>query len=61
MNFSPRLVRIFQILLEQEEDGRISADDMAERIRISRRTLFRELESARRVLEPYGVQLKTRP
>lgn len=61
MNISPRLGRIFQVLLEQEEGRTVSADDMANRIRISRRTLFRELESARRTLAPYGVQLQTRP
>ena len=61
MNISPRLGRIFQVLLEQEEGRTVSADDMANRIRISRRTLFRELESARRTLAPYMVQLQTRP
>lgn len=61
MNISPRLGRIFLILLEQEEGKTVSADEMARRIRISRRTLFRELECARQALAPYGATLQTRP
>lgn len=61
MNLSPRLSRIFHILLDLENGQSISADDLAARIRVSRRTLFRELESARLVLDACGMTLAARP
>lgn len=56
-----RLTRIFQILVQLPPGKSITSQDLADRIHISRRTLFRELESARSLLEPYHIQLVTRP
>lgn len=61
MNFTQRQIRIFRILLDLEDGQTISAQDLASRIRVSRRTLFRELESIRLILEQYHLSLSTRP
>lgn len=61
MNFTQRQIRIFRILLDLEPGQAISAGELASRIRVSRRTLFRELESVRMILDHYDLTLATRP
>lgn len=61
MNFTQRQIRIFRILLDLEDGQTISTKEMASRIKVSRRTLFRELETVRLILDQYNLSLVTRP
>lgn len=61
MNFTQRQIRIFRILLDLEDGQTISTTEMASRIKVSRRTLFRELETVRLILDQYNLSLVTRP
>lgn len=54
----PRLRNLLTILVGGEKP--VPAAELAERLRISRRTVFRELKSADSVLEPYGLSVGTR-
>ena len=61
MNLTQRQIRIFRTLLDLEDRQTISAEQLAAKVRVSRRTLFRELESIRLILEQYGLSLSRRP
>lgn len=61
MNFTQRQIRIFRILLDLEDGQTISTKEMASRIKVSQRTLFRELETVRLILDQYNLSLVTRP
>ena len=61
MNFTQRQIRIFRILLDLEDGQTISTKEMASRIKVSRRTLFREPETVRLILDQYNLSLVTRP
>lgn len=61
MNLTQRQIRIFRTLLDLEDGQTISAEQLAAKVRVSRRTLFRELESIRLILEQYGLSLSRRP
>lgn len=56
---SPRLTRLLEALLRYDQPVRV--DDLAQLLGSSRRTVFRELESIDRLLEPYGLQLESFP
>lgn len=47
--------------MDLEPGQAISTGELASRIRVSRRTLFRELESVRMILDHYDLTLATRP
>ena len=55
MNAPPRLRSLLGILAEA--GGPVPVDELAVRLRVSRRTVFRELESAAGFLPPYGLRL----
>lgn len=61
MNLTQRQIRIFRTLLDLEDGQTISTEQLAAKVRVSRRTLFRELESIRLILEQYGLSLSRRP
>lgn len=61
MNISPRLTKIFKILLALPPDKTMTTKELASLMNISRRTLFRELESARYILDDCHMMLITRP
>ncbi|MDR1389643.1 MAG: PRD domain-containing protein [Treponema sp.] len=56
---SPRLTRILEILLQT--DAPVSVDKLSEDLGSSRRTLFRELKNADKILKPYGLSLTSVP
>ncbi len=56
---SPRLTRLLEILLASDQPVRV--DDLASSLGSSRRTVFRELESIDKLLEPYGLRLASIP
>ncbi|MDD3361195.1 MAG: BglG family transcription antiterminator [Hespellia sp.] len=58
MEFNPRIVRILFLLLKSEEP--IKADDLATTLKISRRTVFRELDYIESQLKEYHLILKRR-
>ena len=61
MLFSSRLVRILKILLEQNDDQGIKINDLAARLAISRRTVFRELEGIDESLAQMELKLVSHP
>lgn len=58
MEFTPRLVQILFLLLKSDKP--IKATELAEQLRISKRTIFRELEHVDKQLEKYGVHIKNK-
>lgn len=60
IEFSDRVRRILRVLLEQP-DQYLSMETLAEKIQVSRRTIFRELDGLDELLAPLGVQLVSRP
>lgn len=54
MLIPPRLNRLLQILLESGEP--IPVNRLAEKLGVSRRTVFREMENISALLEPYGLE-----
>ncbi len=60
IEFSDRVRRILRVLLEQP-DQYLSMETLAEKIQVSRRTIFRELDGLDELRAPLGVQLVSRP
>lgn len=60
MRFSPRLVQLLYLLVHSEEP--IQVDDLAEQMKISKRTVYREIVDGNRSLSSYNLKLtnKTR-
>lgn len=58
MEFNPRIVRILFLLLKNEEP--VKADALAAMLKISRRTVFRELDYIESQLKEYHLVLKRR-
>lgn len=58
---SPRLRRIFGILLKQPAGACIQVDRLAASLKTSRRTIFRELEGVNDLLTDTGLQLESVP
>jgi mannitol operon transcriptional antiterminator len=56
---SPRLARLFELLLVQE--GPVSMENLAQALDSSRRTIFREIENADALLSQYNVELDSKP
>ena len=55
--FSPRVVQILFILLNRYVP--VPVEELARELKISKRTVFREMESVNRQLLPYGVQIQS--
>lgn len=58
MDISPRLTQILFLLVNA--DAPIPAGKLAEHLKISRRTVFRELEYINRTLQNYQLEMKTK-
>lgn len=58
MIYSSRLKKILEVCLMNQGEY-VSFDDLAERLKTSRRTIFRELHDVDEQLKPYGVRLVT--
>ncbi|TDW20810.1 transcriptional antiterminator [Breznakia blatticola] len=57
MIVSPRLSKILQLCLEQDTDEFMSMDELSSLLKISKRTLFREIQDIAYVLEPFQLQM----
>ncbi len=60
IQFSERVRRILRVLLEQSDEF-VTMEALAEKIQVSRRTIFRELDGLDDLLKPIGVTLVSRP
>ncbi|MBF0579101.1 transcription antiterminator [Erysipelotrichaceae bacterium RD49] len=60
IQFSERVRRILRVLLEQSDEF-VTMEALAEKIQVSRRTIFRELDGLDELLKPIGVKLVSRP
>lgn len=58
MIYSSRLKKILEVCLMNQGEH-VTFDDLAERLKTSRRTIFRELHDVDEQLKPYGVRLVT--
>ncbi len=58
MSFSPRLVKIINILLESKEP--VSIKNISEVLEISKRTVSRELEKAEPLISIYNLKIETK-
>ncbi len=56
--FTPRLMKLLQILVDQ--DDFVSVSSLAEQLSTSKRTLFREIQGCNSMLAPFSVQLVTK-
>lgn len=59
MNLSPRLRQILIILLQEEQI--LSVQKLADEIKVSKRTVQRELENVDDTLKEFGLSLQTKP
>lgn len=60
MIYSARLKQIVRLLLKQPEDQYITVDELSSQLNVSRRTIFRELESADFQLNSYPASIESR-
>ena len=60
MFYSPRLKRILNMVLKLEDGQYLTIDAIAASLKISRRTVFRELENINDQLSPIGLKLESR-
>lgn len=59
MLIPPRLNRLLRMLVEAGDP--MPVNRLAERLGVSRRTVFREMENIGGLLEPYGLEISTKP